>query len=200
MSKRGFSASRKGLIGPRHDAFSYVAVNALAANPLNPRLHNHQQVAAIARSIETFGFNAPILIDGENHVVAGHGRLEAAKWLKLERVPVIRLAHLTEAQAKAYMLADNKLTDRSSWDDRADCRTRPGDPTRLASPNHQDGRIGSLKIMMLKSAVPATRPRLAHLIKTPSQVKLRKSVDVRSHGCGAVIFTSSRVFLLWITT
>jgi len=119
MSKRGFSvSSRKGLIGPRYDAFSYVAVNALAANPLNPRVHNHQQVAAIARSIETFGFNAPILIDGENHVVAGHGRLEAAKWLKLESVPVIRLAHLTEAQAKAYMLADNQLTDRSSWDDR----------------------------------------------------------------------------------
>jgi hypothetical protein len=72
---------------------------------------------AIARSIETFGFNAPILVDSKNRVVAGHGRLEAAKRLGLERVPVIRLEHLTEAQAKAYMLADNKLSDRSSWDD-----------------------------------------------------------------------------------
>jgi hypothetical protein len=119
MSKRGFSASsQKGLVGSQKNAFSYVAVDTLAANPLNPRLHNHQQVVAIARSIETFGFNAPILVDSKNRVVAGHGRLEAAKWLKLESVPVIRLAHLTEAQAKAYMLADNKLTDRSSWDDR----------------------------------------------------------------------------------
>jgi hypothetical protein len=72
---------------------------------------------AIARSIKTFGFNAPILVDSKNRVVAGHGRLEAAKRLGLERVPVIRLEHLTEAQAKAYMLADNKLSDRSSWDD-----------------------------------------------------------------------------------
>jgi EmrB/QacA subfamily drug resistance transporter len=73
---------------------------------------------AIARSIETFGFTAPILIDGMNRIVAGHGRLEAAKRLGLESVPVIRLEHLTDTQAKAYMLADNKLTDRSSWDDR----------------------------------------------------------------------------------
>ena len=72
---------------------------------------------AIARSIETFGFTAPILIDGMNRIVAGHGRLEAAKRLGLESVPVIRLEHLTDTQAKAYMLADNKLTDRSSWDD-----------------------------------------------------------------------------------
>ena len=66
------------------------------------------------RSIEAFGFNAPILVDSGNRVVAGHGRLEAAKLLGIAEAPVIRLEHLSEQQAKAYMLADNKLTDRSS--------------------------------------------------------------------------------------
>src|SRR5208283_5489201 len=65
-----------------------------------------------------FGFNAPILVDKVNRIIAGHGRFEAAKLLKLDRVPVLRLDHLTEPQAKAYMLADNKLTDRSSWNER----------------------------------------------------------------------------------
>jgi ParB-like nuclease domain len=101
-----------------HHSLAHLPILDLKPDPRNPRKHSRAQIRAIARSIETFGFNAPILIDSENRVVAGHGRLDAAKWLKLESVPVIRLAHLTEAQAKAYMLADNKLTDRSSWDDR----------------------------------------------------------------------------------
>jgi DNA modification methylase len=73
-------------------------------------------VHAIARSIEAFGFNAPILIDRNRQIVAGHGRYEAAKLLGLTQVPVVFLDHLSEAQAKAYMLADNKLTDRSTFD------------------------------------------------------------------------------------
>ena len=77
-----------------------------------------KQIRAIANSIEAFGFNAPILVDNGNRVVVGHGRLEAAQLLGLAEVPVIRLEHLSEQQAKAYMLADNKLTESSSWDDR----------------------------------------------------------------------------------
>jgi DNA modification methylase len=95
----------------------YVLAADLTPDPRNPRNHDRAQVRAIARSIETFGFNAPILIDGNRQIVAGHGRHEAAKLLGLAQVPVIRLEHLTEAQARAYMLADNKLTDRSTWDD-----------------------------------------------------------------------------------
>ena len=94
-----------------------LPVGDIVPDPRNPRVHDREQIRAIARSIETFGFNAPILVDGNNRIVAGLGRHEAAKLLKLATAPVIRLAHLTEAQAKAYMLADNKLTDRSSWDD-----------------------------------------------------------------------------------
>jgi DNA modification methylase len=95
-----------------------LSIQSIVPDPTNPRRHTREQIRAIARSIEAFGFNAPILVDSANRVVAGHGRLEAAKLLEIAEAPVIRLEHLSEQQAKAYMLADNKLTDRSSWDDR----------------------------------------------------------------------------------
>jgi hypothetical protein len=101
----------------RRFVVEYVPLASILPNPINPRTHSRQQIESLAHSIEAFGFNAPILVDGENRVVAGHARLEAARLLGLQEVPVIRLEHLTEAQAKAYMLADNKLTDRSGWDD-----------------------------------------------------------------------------------
>ena len=97
---------------------AYLPLGSIVPDPNNPRKHSSEQISAIARSIEAFGFNAPILVDKANRIVAGHGRLEAAKRLELAEAPVIRLEHLSEQQAKAYMLADNKLTDRSSWDDR----------------------------------------------------------------------------------
>ena len=94
-----------------------VPIGALRADPRNPRKHSRIQVRAIARSIDAFGFNAPVLVDKRNQIVAGHGRYEAAQLLGLEKIPVISLDHLTEAQARAYLLADNKLAERSSWDD-----------------------------------------------------------------------------------
>jgi DNA modification methylase len=96
---------------------AYLPLRSIVSHLSNPRLHSSAQINAIANSIEAFGFNAPILVDNANRIIAGHGRLEAAKRLKLAEAPVIRLEHLSEQQAKAYMLADNKLTDRSSWDD-----------------------------------------------------------------------------------
>jgi hypothetical protein len=101
----------------RRFVVEYVTLASILPNPINPRKHSRQQIDALAHSIEAFGFNAPILVDGENRVVAGHARLEAARLFGLQEVPVIRLEHLSEQQAKAYMLADNKLTDRSAWDD-----------------------------------------------------------------------------------
>lgn len=95
----------------------YISITSLVPDPRNPRVHTREQVRAIAKSIQAFGYNTPLLVENNSRVVAGHGRLEAAKFLGMTEVPVIRLEHLTEAQAKAYMLADNKLTDRSSWDD-----------------------------------------------------------------------------------
>jgi ParB-like chromosome segregation protein Spo0J len=86
------------------------AVSDLTPDPRKPRKHSRAQVQAIARSIEAFGFNAPILIDKDGQIIAGHGRYDAALLLGLSQVPVVGLEHLSEAKARAYMLADNKLS------------------------------------------------------------------------------------------
>jgi DNA modification methylase len=83
----------------------------------NARTHSPSQVEQIARSIQTFGFTSPILVDGAQGVLAGHGRLQAARSLKLAIVPVIVLDHLTEAERRAYVLADNQLAINAGWDD-----------------------------------------------------------------------------------
>ena len=82
----------------------------------NARTHSESQIAQIAASIKEFGFNNPILLDGENGVIAGHGRLLAAQKLGLKQVPCIELSHLSETQKKAYILADNKIALNSGWD------------------------------------------------------------------------------------
>src|SRR5271165_7121500 len=83
----------------------------------NPRTHSDAQVAQIAASIAEFGFNNPILVDTKAGIIAGHGRLLAAKKLGLTEVPVIVLDHLTEAQKRAYIIADNKLAENAGWDE-----------------------------------------------------------------------------------
>ena len=83
----------------------------------NSRTHSDEQVIQIASSIKEFGFTNPILTDGENGIIAGHGRLMAAKKLGLKEVPTIELSHLSEAQKKAYIIADNKIALNSGWDD-----------------------------------------------------------------------------------
>jgi DNA modification methylase len=83
----------------------------------NSRTHSDAQIQQIASSIKEFGFTNPILIDENNQIIAGHGRLSAAHLLKIKEVPCIRLAHLTESQKKAYVIADNKLALNAGWDD-----------------------------------------------------------------------------------
>jgi DNA modification methylase len=82
----------------------------------NSRTHSDAQVAQIAASIKEFGWTNPILIDGENGIIAGHGRLLAARKLGQDKVPVIELAHMTEAQKRAYVIADNQLAMNAGWD------------------------------------------------------------------------------------
>jgi len=82
----------------------------------NARTHSDEQVAQIAASIKEFGFNNPILVDGENGIIAGHGRLAAARKLGLDTVPVIELAHMSDTKKRAYILADNKLAMNAGWD------------------------------------------------------------------------------------
>ncbi|HEY0915023.1 MAG TPA: DNA methyltransferase [Solimonas sp.] len=93
-------------------------VASLRPDPDNPRIHSKKQIKQIARSIQTFGFNAPLLIDRTGKLLAGHGRLEACKQLGMTLVPTISLDHLSDSQARAYMLADNKLAQLATWDDR----------------------------------------------------------------------------------
>ena len=83
----------------------------------NARTHSDSQVAQIAGSIQEFGFCNPVLIDGQNGIIAGHGRVMAAGLLKLATVPCIRLSHLSDAQKRAYILADNRIALSSGWDE-----------------------------------------------------------------------------------
>jgi ParB-like nuclease domain len=87
-------------------------------DPNNPRRHSKKQIRQIRNSIDTFGFIVPILTDRDGNVIAGHGRLLAGRELGRTEVPTLRLDHLTPEQARVFMIADNKLTENSTWDDR----------------------------------------------------------------------------------
>src|SRR6266481_3299264 len=91
------------------------SIEKLVPNAKNPRTHSDAQVAQIAGSITAFGFNAPILIDSNGGVIAGHGRLLAARQLRLDEVPVVVLDHLSEMQKRAYIIADNRLAENAGW-------------------------------------------------------------------------------------
>ena len=97
-------------------ALERAPVRALKPNRKNARKHSKQQVKQIAASIERFGFNNPILVDDAFGVLAGHGRLEAAKLLGMVEVPVIKLSHLSAPEKRAYMIADNRLAEKAGWD------------------------------------------------------------------------------------
>jgi len=93
-----------------------VEVSALIPYAKNSRTHDDAQVAQIAASIKEFGWTNPILIDGNKGIIAGHGRLMAARKLKMDKVPVIELNGMTDAQKKAYVIADNRLALNAGWD------------------------------------------------------------------------------------
>ena len=94
----------------------YKKVNDLIPYANNSRTHSEAQVAQIASSIKEFGWTNPILLDGENGIIAGHGRLQAARLLGETSVPTIQLHGLSEMQKKAYIIADNKLAMNAGWD------------------------------------------------------------------------------------
>jgi ParB-like chromosome segregation protein Spo0J len=91
-------------------------INELKPNGRNARTHSKKQIHQIAASIKEFGFLNPALIDEHDVIVAGHGRVEAAKVLGMAEVPTIRIDHLSDAQKRAYVLADNKLALKAGWD------------------------------------------------------------------------------------
>jgi DNA modification methylase len=91
-------------------------VSELRPHPNNARTHSRKQIRQIAKSIEQFGFCNPVLVDDAKQIIAGHGRVEAAKLLGVDAVPTCRLSHLSEADKRAYVLADNKLAENAGWD------------------------------------------------------------------------------------
>ena len=93
-----------------------VLVSALRPYPKNARIHSKKQIRQIAKSIEKFGFNNPVLVDDDNQIIAGHGRAEAAKLLNISKVPTVRLSHLSDDEKRAYILADNRLAEKAGWD------------------------------------------------------------------------------------
>ena len=98
------------------DQLEHLATADLIPYARNARTHSPSQVAGIAGSIREFGFNNPGLIDKDNGIIAGHGRVLAAQQLGLATVPCLRLGHLTKTQRKAYILADNRLAELAGWD------------------------------------------------------------------------------------
>src|ERR1700734_1044707 len=97
-------------------AISYRAVGDLVPDPRNARTHSKRQIGQLKASIEAFGFTNPILADPDGHIIAGHGRLQAARAMGLTEVPTIVLSGLSEAQKRALRIADNKIALNAGWD------------------------------------------------------------------------------------
>ena len=93
-----------------------IAIEKLIPYARNSRTHSDEQIAQIAASIKEFGFTNPVLIDKDDGIIAGHGRVSAARKLSLTTIPCLRLKNLTETQKKAYIIADNKLALNAGWD------------------------------------------------------------------------------------
>lgn len=96
-------------------AIEFMSIDLIVPYSRNAKEHPKDQIALIARQIDEVGFTQPIVVDGQNVVIAGHGRLEAARSLGLVFVPVVKVTHLTEEQVMAYRIADNKVAE-SQWD------------------------------------------------------------------------------------
>src|SRR5580700_9651503 len=96
-------------------AITYQPIRGMAAYSSNARTHSKHQIRQIAASIKAFGFTNPVLTAGDNMVVAGHGRLAAAKLLRMDQIPTIRLESLSEDGIRAYVLADNRLAEKAKW-------------------------------------------------------------------------------------
>src|SRR5215468_9491116 len=99
-----------------HPNIELITVTSLRPYDRNARTHSKRQIRQIASSIERFGFTNPLLISDDGEIIAGHGRVEAAKLLNMQRVPALRLSHLSDAERRAYILADNKLAQNAGWD------------------------------------------------------------------------------------
>ena len=117
MGAASISSSSKVRLGladlPRME---WAPIANIRPNPKNPRTHSKKQIRQIAASIRKFGFLNPLIVDDENTILAGHGRLEGARLEGMAQVPIVRFGHLSEAQKRAYVIADNKIAEQAGWD------------------------------------------------------------------------------------
>jgi ParB-like chromosome segregation protein Spo0J len=109
-------AIQRGLLHSADHKVEVVAADRLVPHRANARTHSRKQVRQIAESLARFGFCNPVLIDDANTVIAGHGRLQAARLLGLTAVPTLRLSHLSDAEKRAFVIADNRLAEKAGWD------------------------------------------------------------------------------------
>ena len=110
------SCATTGLLQDPKVLIEVVPISRLTANKGNARTHTRKQTRQIADSIKRFGFNNPILVDDHGEIIAGHGRVAAAKLLGLDEVPALQLSHLSAEEKRAYVLADNRLAELAGWD------------------------------------------------------------------------------------
>lgn len=116
----------------------HLAIETLIPYARNSRTHSDAQVAQIAASIREFGFTNPVLIDADGGILAGHGRVMGARQLGLAEIPCLRLSHLSEAQKRAYIIADNQIAINSGWDD----HVLADELSALLSENFDTGLLG----------------------------------------------------------
>src|SRR5690606_19540091 len=129
------------------DSVEHWPLDRLRAYTRNPRTHSDEQVAQIAASIVEFGWTNPVLVSGDGTVIAGHGRLEAARRLGLDAVPVVVLDHMSEAQRRAYVIADNKLALNAGWNEEllaAELHALNGEGFDLALTGFSDAELEAL--------------------------------------------------------
>lgn len=176
------------------DKIETLPLDSLEPDARNSRTHSEEQIAQVAASIREFGFTNPVLIDAADRIIAGHGRVMAARLVGLARVPCIRLSHLTEAQRRAYVIADNKLALNAGWDE-----------TMLASELNELGggmdidlsltgfasdEIGELIAAAAARAAPAADP---DALPALSDVPVTRSGDVWQCGAHRVVCGDSTV-------
>lgn len=169
-------------------AYKTANVADLIPYARNSRTHSDAQVAQIAASIREFGFTNPVLVDGDRGIIAGHGRVLAARKLGMSTVPVIELAHLTEAQKRAYVIADNKLALNAGWDDdmlRAEFEELSAEGFDLALTGFGADEIAALNVPDFAPATEEEQGKLDELEpKWIACPHCGKEFDAREHGQG----------------
>lgn len=173
------------------------APSDLRPSPTNARTHDKSQVAALAKSIERFGFPVPILVDASGMVIAGHGRLLAAQKLKLALVPTIVADHLTDDQRRAYTLADNQLAALSEWDDTmlaSELRALATGPIDLTGLGFDD----ILKDLTPKAVTKEQKDHIPAALAGPADSKLGQIYQLGDHRlmCGDSTVLESVALLL----